>query len=342
MKQSMTIRRLNRWISLFFAVVMIVLPVASLSVEAASSLTITAKYQKGKLGAGESFTVTVFPEDPIQMASVALCGVEYSFSYDPALFSADTADLIPNPAFVRAYDWNMSYVAYSVADGNVKFASHLKLFDSETGYTSSLTEFFSVTLTAKSDIEEISDCFSVSPTVKAVSSSGSELAVTNKTVIFTNTHISDLIPADSFYLYASNPQVGSASYPLPSVTYFGGANITCGEILSAIVSDSPDLQIAISNGTNEIGSSERVCSGYLLNLYEFGILKQSAVILLRGDGNCDGTVDVYDVIGLLRYVVGDSVLETVARLAFKNVQNSSDANVYDVVGIMRFITNLSW
>ena len=84
-------RTSRKAVSLFLAIVLVVLSLSVFPVSAVKTdtVTVTAKYQKGHLASGDSFVVTVYPEDPSQMQSVALSGLEYSFSYDTSLFSAD-------------------------------------------------------------------------------------------------------------------------------------------------------------------------------------------------------------------------------------------------------------
>ncbi len=331
-------------VSLFLAIALIVFSLSVLPVSAANADTVTvaAKYQKGHLAAGDSFVVTVYPDDPAQMQAVRLSGLEYSFSYDPSLFSADVSSLNCSPGLLEVNGWNESLVSASVSNGSVHFASHLRLFDANTGYTSGLTEFFTLILTANSEIAEISDVFSVTPSVKAVASDGRMLSVSPKTVIFTNTFIFDLVPDGNGFSYLSDPTVGGNAYSLPAVVYSGGNRISCGAFLTEVTTDSSDLRLEVRNAGKAVAPSDAICTGYLLNLYEFGVLKQSCVIILKGDGNCDGSVDVYDAVDLLRYIVGDNPLEVVSRLALKNVGGASDAGIYDVVGILRFIVSSAW
>lgn len=331
---------MKKCLKLFSLAMLTVLFVAALCLPSAAvnqPVTVSAKYQKGALEAGKSFDVTISVKNPENAAALAFAGIEYAFSFNDTLFSADIGSVSVNPAFYAVNGWNRSAVSFSVDGGNVKFASHILFFDKSTGYTDSLTDLFTVTLTAKSNIDELFDVFSVTPVMKLIDTEGNILASEADTVVFTNFSIKDLLPAeDETYLFLEEPTVGDTALTLPAVV-IGAAGKTVGEVTASFTDLGADITFAVKSGAQAAGESNKIGTGFTLEMYEFGELKQKAVIVVKGDGTGDGAVDLFDVIDLLTYVVGDTYLEDYERLAYKVSDNDLDANIYDVVGLLKYI-----
>ncbi len=305
---------------------------------AADPLTVAVKYQKGALKAGESFTASVYVENSEAVTRDRLVGLTYSFAYDASLFEASNASVAVDPALMQVNGWNNSAVSYSVSGGKVSFASHVIFFDASTGYADTLKDLFSVTFTAKAEVADVSEVFSVTPEIRAVSTTGEEIATAFNTLIFTNFYLDDLIvPEADDLVYAEDPQVGGDSLNSDAIYLLEGGQ-TVEEMMNSFSAEA-GIEVRITRNDVPLGNSAVIVSGCEIELYELGTLKQKAMFIVKGDADGSGTVDVFDAVELLRYVVGDTAPDTVTRFAMKVLANGTEPNVYDVVGILKYIAN---
>ncbi|MBR6708717.1 MAG: hypothetical protein IKL84_03465 [Clostridia bacterium] len=312
--------------------------VTAFSVSAADPLTIAVKYQMGSLSAGESFTATVYVKNPEAVTRDKLVGLSYSFIYDNALFEANNSTIAVAPSLTAVNGWNQSAVSYQVGSGSVRFASHVLLFDNETGYAETLNELFSVTFTAKTTVADIEAAFAVQPVIKAVSTTGQDIAVQSDSMVFTNFYLDDLIKDTvEDVAFSENPTAGTASIE-GTALYLQSGKQTASDLQGRFASEE-GIEVRILKDGVKMGSSAPIVNGCVVELYELGVLKQTSVVIVRGDADGNGEADVYDAVEMLKYIVGDTAPDEVTRLAMKLLPDTMDIRVYDVVELLEYIAN---
>lgn len=135
-----------------------------------------------------------------------------------------------------------------------------------------------------------------------------------------------------------NVSITSSKYTIGSVV----TGIAPGTSASAFLSD-----ISVSGGTVKLLSASgsentgTVGTGNRLAVYENGTLKAAYDVVVYGDMNGDGTIDILDMIRLNRHILGVSRLSG-AYLQAADVNRMNDgADILDMIKLNRHILGLS-
>ena len=94
--------------------------------------------------------------------------------------------------------------------------------------------------------------------------------------------------------------------------------------------------IKIYDGLNEVSDSDIVKTGLIVKLEVDGVVHDEALLIVRGDVDCDGVVDVTDESMVLEDVLGLNVIEGVGRYAADVMEDelldvSDDQNILDYI-----------
>ncbi len=122
------------------------------------------------------------------------------------------------------------------------------------------------------------------------------------------------------------------------------ATIEEGEISQEVKNEmiNPNSYLKIYDlDNNEISDTDPVGTGYIIKLEINGVVYDSKVLVIKGDLNSDGRVEVSDIIKLRMHILGNIILEN-AEFEAADANGDGDAGVSDLIKIRSHILgNLS-
>jgi beta-N-acetylglucosaminidase/uncharacterized protein (DUF2141 family) len=113
-----------------------------------------------------------------------------------------------------------------------------------------------------------------------------------------------------------------------------GAGTTAGNLLSSI---NESAYAAVYSGNNQVGSSERLCTGMTLDLVVNGNRIRSYAIAVRGDVNGDGYIKTGDAVLILRSISNLTSLNGAYALA-ADANGDGSIKTGDAVTVLRSIS----
>jgi len=98
--------------------------------------------------------------------------------------------------------------------------------------------------------------------------------------------------------------------------------------------DNPDSDLYIyqTDGTTAV-TSGNVGTGMVVKLVISGTVEDQKVIIVLGDVNGDGVIDVFDIVRIVNHFLGDVILSG-APLIAADVNKDTNADVFDIVRIV--------
>jgi len=110
-------------------------------------------------------------------------------------------------------------------------------------------------------------------------------------------------------------------------------NKTALDMKNELDNDNAKLQVWTADETSQLSDTDAVGTGMIVKLVINGEEKDRKVIVIKGDTNGDGEVDIFDAVGLLNHDLGTSAL-TGAYLKAGDVNDDNDVDIFDAVGIL--------
>ena len=110
---------------------------------------------------------------------------------------------------------------------------------------------------------------------------------------------------------------------------------TSDEVKSEMLNPNEFLKI-YDHDNNEIQGTDIVCNGYTIKLIINGVEYDSKVLIIKGDTNNNGEVDVADIVRLERYILGTGTLSSY-ELEAGDVNDDGFDEVADLLLIERHI-----
>ncbi len=318
--------------------VLLLLPAFPFTAGAVDTVDINVCVPDAAVASGQTFTAEVRFADPSQLGSRVVAGLQVEIGFDTGKLSTSKAAVVVDPSFAEECG---SFSGKGVtAGGKVIFVAIRDGFSASTGFSSSLTGIFSVTFTAKTDVANVYDLFSASA-ISAVlgDSSAVEVDGTIKAVKAAAGSLADL--ATGSLGYTANASIGGKAV---GDVLTGVGNDTTLSALKSQFGTNPSQEIKVKTAGGEyLSSSDVVKTGMTVELYENGSLVESAVVIVKGDGDCSGACDVFDAVIVLSWIVDPekNPLSPAALLAL-DADGSNGNDVFDAVAILTFIVKGSW
>ncbi|MBQ2900829.1 MAG: cadherin-like beta sandwich domain-containing protein [Agathobacter sp.] len=130
------------------------------------------------------------------------------------------------------------------------------------------------------------------------------------------------------------PTYSSEQYKVDKYVTGVAPQTTVANFLAGFKFENCTLKVLNADGTENTGT---VATGNKLGIYVEGALQKSIDIVIYGDANGDGAIDVMDIIRLNRYILKSVTLEG-AYLEAADANRSADgADIMDVIRINRHI-----
>ncbi len=119
------------------------------------------------------------------------------------------------------------------------------------------------------------------------------------------------------------------------------SGVTVSRLAPALNAGGRALSVK-ANGV-ELPASSVVPTGALIEVSDGGTPVGSAVFVVRGDANGSGSVDVFDAVALLKWIVAplDNALSA-PRLVASDANVSGEANIFDAVAVLTRVVNGVW
>ena len=140
---------------------------------------------------------------------------------------------------------------------------------------------------------------------------------------------------------AKEPPADNPKYTYTSDKYVLGTYITgvepqtkASDFIAGFKATGCTLKVLTSAGTENTGI---VATGNKLGIYVDGKLVESKEIVIYGDVNSDGAIDIMDIIRLNRYILKSVNLQGVGLEAADANRNADGADIMDIIRINRHI-----
>ena len=132
----------------------------------------------------------------------------------------------------------------------------------------------------------------------------------------------------------AQPSYSSEQYKVDKYVTGVAPQTTVANFLAGFKSENCVLKVLNADGTENTGT---VATGNKLGVYVDGVLKSSIDVVIYGDVNGDGAVDVMDIIRLNRYILKSVKLEGSYLEAADANRSADGADIMDVIRINRHI-----
>ncbi len=149
----------------------------------------------------------------------------------------------------------------------------------------------------------------------------------------------------TYTINVARPDDGNAQYRLSSGKYAIGAYITgvapgttAADFVSGISCEGGSLKLLNSSGAEHTGT---VATGNKLGIYVDGALVATKEIVIYGDVNGDGLINILDLIRINRHSIGASVLQGAYLEAGDANRKADGANILDLIIINRHTLGLA-
>ena len=284
---------------------------------------------------GESFAVEVKFLSPAQLASNVAVGVQVNLAFDSAKLSASVSDIKLDSKFEKECG---SFVGKNIQGGNLVFVAIKDGFSATSGFSSSLSGIFSVTFTAKEKIENAYNLISVATTTALLGdASANEISSTVSFVKAAESSFETAFASSSVTYTEENEFGGSAL----GNTLAGFSEPTTLSALQAEATLGAAAEIKVKNGDNYIGASDKIGTGMVAELWEAGAMIESAIIIVKGDGDGNGLSDVFDAVMILEGIITPAKRTAIENCAL-DVDGTSACDVFDAVGVLEHIVKGTW
>lgn len=285
---------------------------------------------RGSVAAGDTFDVSVVFRDGSQLGSNLVSGVQVEIEFDTAKLSSSTENIALNAAF--AEECGSFHGEKVLPEGKVIFVAIKKDFTEETGFSSSLSEIFKVTFTAKAAISDLTEVITVSA-IPAVLGDSYANEVENVTEVKT-TGISSVIETadESLAVFGST----EAGFILQS------DEAKSATAMTSLFAVSAPYEVKIRRGANYVTGTAKVYTGDVVELWNGSSVVDSAEIAVKGDVQASGDVNVFDAVKTLKAATHSATLTPSEIIAADTVASNGSINVFDALAILKYVVNRKW
>ncbi len=115
------------------------------------------------------------------------------------------------------------------------------------------------------------------------------------------------------------------------------SGITLGTTLDVLLENIPEHEfLRVMDGEAEVSIDELLTTGMVLQLIDGETVKQSVTIVVRGDVNGDGLINITDMLSVKSHILGKSTLTGAEALA-ADISGDGNINITDVLQVKAHI-----
>lgn len=309
---------------------------------AANPVEIVIELPDTAVNSGQTFVASVRFANPTALNSTVVAGMQIEIGYDGTKLATDNDSIAVNSKLNEGVNASIALANVVQNDKKVIFVAVKNTFTETSGYTSDLSDIFTISFKALTNISNVFN--SITFTSKtAILGDGKAQAVPSVVNVVKAASASGTLSSitGGGLTYVESPQFNGVALGASAVRDIGD-NTTLAQLKAKFAtSGTQEIKVKKTSGSY-INNTDKVATGMTIELWDGGVLAESALAIVKGDTNGDGSTNVFDAIESLKYIVDTShPLSNAMKYAGK-LSGTGNINVFDAIEILKYVINGSW
>ncbi len=145
----------------------------------------------------------------------------------------------------------------------------------------------------------------------------------------------------SFPVSVKSPVPDTVTSPVYTIADGYLSGIAVGTTLDALLENITEHEfVRVMNGEIEVSMDEDITTGMILQLIDGETIKQALTIVIRGDVNGDGLINITDMLSVKSHILGKSTL-TGAEVLAADISGDGIINITDVLQLKAHILGMN-